>query len=147
MKEAWLQRSQISRLYLVCNHLLPKQLDGLFLCRITYCDIYLFIQLKLYVCMYVCMYVCFVSELYKVSSPVIDPRTVSRSCGLYLYNFLFETSNFGLGADLVSCLVSEVHGKSRTKPSGVRYLTSSPKLFPFHSYINYQLPQETFDMS
>jgi hypothetical protein len=34
--------------------------------------------------------------------------TVVWGCGLYSCNLLFETNNFGLGASLLSCLVSEL---------------------------------------
>jgi hypothetical protein len=49
-----------------------------------------------------------VSELLKLSSPGIEPKTVYRDCGLCYCNLLFETNNFGLGAVLLSCLVFEL---------------------------------------
>jgi hypothetical protein len=39
---------------------------------------------------------------------ISKPRTFFRCCGLCSCNLLFETNNFGLGAVLLSCSVSEL---------------------------------------
>jgi hypothetical protein len=47
-------------------------------------------------------------SLNPTSSPELEPRTICRCCGLCLCNPLLEINNFGLGAVLLSCLVSEL---------------------------------------
>jgi hypothetical protein len=51
-------------------------------------------------------------SLNRTPSPGLEPRIVFRGCGLCSCNLLAETNNFGLGAVLLSCLVSELQEPS-----------------------------------
>jgi hypothetical protein len=46
------------------------------------------------------------------SSPGLELRTIFMGCGLCSCNLVFETNNFGLGAVLLSRLVSELQETS-----------------------------------
>jgi hypothetical protein len=52
---------------------------------------------------------CLVSELKKLSSPGLKPRTVFQGCGLCFCNLLApKENNFGLGTIILLCLVSKL---------------------------------------